>query len=1770
MSSFNIDPSNTMGYGTQSSSSRRPTTLKLNQCDNGSEWTTQTEFTDQDCEDNSNPNVHRRTVIRKMGLKRNNVPVSLDSRVKLDRVLGVTVSNNASLDCDPSTGTVVYPSGCVLVLYNQRRNKQTHIINPLKKPITACKFSKDGKYIVTGECGHQPHVRVWDVASGEQIVALLGHRIGINCVTFSPDSKYVVSVGSQHDNLVNVWDWKNSHVVASNKVSIKVKAISFAQDGEYFVTVGNRHVKFWYLDYNDIASKNSKYESLPLMGRCAILGDQRNNYFCDVACGRGDSKESTYAITKSGLLCEFNNRRLLNKWVELKTDSANCISISQQYICVGCSQGVIRCFKPLSLEFVCTLPRPHCLGLDIAKGFTIRSEFSSPLTHKLSSNTKPKYADTVAVVYDEVNKVVSTIYSDRSIYYWHLGDVKRIGKLGSFFYHSSCIWDIEVYPIHNKSAKPLLPPSTFLTCSSDDTIRIWNTEYDQGGSSSKNLSYIYKKNFICPELLKILYMDSELSHLCDPDLVPSRSNNSNGNGNKDDTSYDSKNGVRAIKFSADGKHLASGDRCGNIRIFDLEQQRDLYKIEAHDAEVLCLEYSNEDICGRALLVSASRDRFIHIYDVHRQYSCIQNIDDHSSSIMSVKFVYDKSLQMRLQMVSCGADKSLMFRKQANPDSDFRLEHQVAGKATFYDMAVDVNKNQVVTASQDRIMRVFDTKSGKNINSFKGSLGDDGALIKVAFDPSATFIATSCTDKSIYIFDYQTGECLATTSGHSEIVTGLKFSQDGRHLISISGDGCIFIWKLPVEMSNAIAAKLGLPLISDTCQTTTISNRALNLPLQSPNESAYRNGNDIHQTNGNAYKFSTNSLPSWAKKQFNDRDANSIESPHDEGKDIGYKTMPKGRWAQRIMEEGPTDIILNQGLVKSYANTFESLASRSTPSTPSGTSSPTLRELKLNRANALVTPTRERAKSSLSSGVEDDDDDRNTTDSDNTCSHDSAYKVTKVVDKSKGSRFSKQNGGNFSMVSSLSMANINDLPFDEEESMSVMCEEKEKPDSKNRFNSMYMSTEYLERIDQRNNYLKSVFENNDKSNFESNANSASDDSGINQIDHSLSSTTTSVTMMPQPASRQSLSSKFNKTLSPSKGYPPSDGGSDDATLSDVTDINQDQPELPSALEPPKFSILDTIKETPMKEDNGTGTTTSMQPTLTTTTTTAIDQRANDLFYGDVNGGGGGTTLCSMGSNAFTTTVTLDSMPSTTATSLATPNQPSVSKRREEMAKTFSDAKKKLESVSWKGSSSLSNSKSVANLREPEEQDDKSYHSLSYDSTFRKSISLSDLTASQTLPKRLSVYRANKEENRNPSRVNMNNYQFAPLWDAGNRRAGPMPPVNSGSLSRTPSSTNLNKVDMMRSQSTLCRQGLWAPGNNQGPPMVPHPMQQQAAMMKPPNGHLINTPNGGAMMINPRSGRSSAPPSQFRKSSTTVSCASSRRGDSTEDDEELESNLNSDDENSDEHRTLRPRPVTPPKPNILKQIRRGSNASNQPNSAPQVFSNGHFTQHQTPTMNGQVHPASRRRLWSSDTMRSSKSEFNLANIGRDTPVRRRNNSGTGNIWPSNIAADRLDLTATNPSSIPLSLDLCQHLINEMNFLTTYAARIYERASNSNNAPIVEYLNETMGQVGRDIQLVVGRPSNATTGSSSSSTTTSSSLPSSSSAKTNALNAAMNNMRTNIPPETQEMFQKFLAFLQLTNSNNNNNHNHNNHNGNGDSARSIGNNNIQSSNSEHHFSS
>ena len=56
------------------------------------------------------------------------------------------------------------------------------------------------------------------------------------------------------------------------------------------------------------------------MGRSAILGEQRNNYFCDVACGRGEMVSTeTLRQTPGSVLSVRLVKLTMNKALKLTT-----------------------------------------------------------------------------------------------------------------------------------------------------------------------------------------------------------------------------------------------------------------------------------------------------------------------------------------------------------------------------------------------------------------------------------------------------------------------------------------------------------------------------------------------------------------------------------------------------------------------------------------------------------------------------------------------------------------------------------------------------------------------------------------------------------------------------------------------------------------------------------------------------------------------------------------------------------------------------------------------------------------------------------------------------------------------------------------------------------------------------------------------------------------------------------------------------------------------------------------------------------------------------------------------------------------------------------------------------------------------------------------------------------------------------------------------------------------------------------------------------------
>ncbi len=71
---------------------------------------------------------------------------------------------------------------CTIVFLSPYREKQTHLLNDSRKAVTCLTYSPDGRYLATGEYGHQPSIRIWDLSDNTKCYEFTDHKCGINCL----------------------------------------------------------------------------------------------------------------------------------------------------------------------------------------------------------------------------------------------------------------------------------------------------------------------------------------------------------------------------------------------------------------------------------------------------------------------------------------------------------------------------------------------------------------------------------------------------------------------------------------------------------------------------------------------------------------------------------------------------------------------------------------------------------------------------------------------------------------------------------------------------------------------------------------------------------------------------------------------------------------------------------------------------------------------------------------------------------------------------------------------------------------------------------------------------------------------------------------------------------------------------------------------------------------------------------------------------------------------------------------------------------------------------------------------------------------------------------------------------------------------------------------------------------------------------------------------------------------------------------------------------
>jgi DNA-binding beta-propeller fold protein YncE len=103
-------------------------------------------------------------------------------------------------------------------------------------------FSPDGKRIVTASADQT--AKVWDAATGRELLALKGHTSWVRGVAFSPDGKRIVTASA--DQTAKVWDAATGREVLSLKGHNSfLTSVAFSPDGTRIVTGGGLTAREW-------------------------------------------------------------------------------------------------------------------------------------------------------------------------------------------------------------------------------------------------------------------------------------------------------------------------------------------------------------------------------------------------------------------------------------------------------------------------------------------------------------------------------------------------------------------------------------------------------------------------------------------------------------------------------------------------------------------------------------------------------------------------------------------------------------------------------------------------------------------------------------------------------------------------------------------------------------------------------------------------------------------------------------------------------------------------------------------------------------------------------------------------------------------------------------------------------------------------------------------------------------------------------------------------------------------------------------------------------------------------------------------------------------------------------------------------------------------------------------------------------------------------------------------------------------------------------------
>ncbi|KZP12726.1 dynein regulator [Athelia psychrophila] len=259
--------------------------------------------------------------------------------------------------------------------------------------------------------------------------------------------------------------------------------------------------------------------------------------------------------------------------------------------------------------------------------------------------------------------------------------------------------------------------------------------------------------------------------------------------------------ITGVAFHPQYSILASSSEDATVKIWDWETGELERTLKGHTKAIQDVDFDHKG----NLLVTCSSDLFIKIWDSQNEWKNVKTFPGHEHSVSSVKFMPGDQF-----IVSASRDRTIRVFDVAST----HMIRTIVGHTDWVRCAIPSDDGRLLAScSSDHTGRIWDAQSGESKMELRGH---ENVVEVITFAPVAAYAAirqltgipdagsskkpgayaaTGSRDKTIKLWDAQSGQLLRDLPGHNNWIRALVFHPSGKYLLSAADDKTIRVWEL---------------------------------------------------------------------------------------------------------------------------------------------------------------------------------------------------------------------------------------------------------------------------------------------------------------------------------------------------------------------------------------------------------------------------------------------------------------------------------------------------------------------------------------------------------------------------------------------------------------------------------------------------------------------------------------------------------------------------------------------------------------------------------------------------------------------------------------------------------------------------------------------------------------------------------------------------------------------------------------------------------------